>query len=457
MVLKRFAEQIQFDSSLAYAMAARMWQAFSGPITIIFLIRALTLPEQGIYYTLVSILGIQMFFELGLLNILVSHTGHQVAALSSPSGRQRMTELVRASQRWFGGASILFAIAAIAFGWNTLSQTTAIIQWQLPLIALVLASAGTIALSPSLAVLEGAGYREDVYRVRLLQMLSGNLIVWLTLTLGLKLWALPASAAVQLAWSAYLAWGVHRNFFAQFREPLHAPSPTARDVAEQVCLQPSKSGDSGFSWTRDVLPTQWRLAVISVVYHFATQFFTVIVWRYHSPIEAGRLGMTLSITGAIQAMALAWIHTKFSLASAHHGAGNREAAGNMWRRTALASTGLLILAMGVAITLVALMPLAQLGIETRFIAPWQMATLALGCLANHLIAIEGFYVLSRRSKPFLVAALFGFSSTAVAVWWAGYYYSTTGIVLGYTLTTVFITLPAHTYAYLKFRRIKDVG
>ena len=57
MLVRQIADRLQLDKPLAYAMAARIWQSVSGPITIVFLVRSLSLSEQGIYYSLVSILG----------------------------------------------------------------------------------------------------------------------------------------------------------------------------------------------------------------------------------------------------------------------------------------------------------------------------------------------------------------------------------------------------------------
>lgn len=448
MVWRKIGEQLQVDKALAYALAARFWQAFSGPITIIFIILGLNPAERGIYYGLVSILSIQIFFELGILNILVSQTGHlTMNSTDSSNGQQKMGQLIRASMRWFSSASFLYCVSAIIFGWYTFTGKVSVLDWQLPLVCLAVSAAITVCISPFLAVLEGAGFREDVYRVRFYQMLSGNVVVWLALVLGFKLWALVASSLVQLMWSCYLTWSVHGGFFRQFK--LSPASNSAQDLDAQ----------SKFSWTRDVLPLQWRMAIISAVYHFATQFFTVIILKFHSPIEAGRLGMTLSVTGAIQSMALAWAHTKFSVVSAQHGAGNREAAGTMWRRTTVVSTGLLVLALLVACGIIALLPLtnnfaplSKMKLPQQFIEPWQVLVLAFGCVTNHFVAIQSLYVLSRRSRPFLTAALVGCTSTAIAVWYGGYLYSINGVVWGYALTTSLVLFPLHTFAYMLFRR-----
>ena len=82
-MLQRFLDRIQWDLTLGYALSTRCWQAISGPITIMFLIGSLDLAEQGIYYSIVGIIGIQAYFELGLLNVLVSQSGHAAAALKA--------------------------------------------------------------------------------------------------------------------------------------------------------------------------------------------------------------------------------------------------------------------------------------------------------------------------------------------------------------------------------------
>jgi O-antigen/teichoic acid export membrane protein len=460
---RRFLSSIihlfQLDLTLLYAMSARLWQALAGPVTIVLIIRGLSLEEQGIYYGLASIMGIQVFFELGLLNILVGQAAHLSTNLSTIEGRMRMVHLLTASGKWFFGLSLAYATIAIALGWTILAGKTTSIPWQGPLVCLSIIGAATLALSSSVAILEGAGYRDSVYRIRLFQMLSGALVVWFSLLIGWKLWALVASALTQLLWCLLLVGFVHRDFFRQFsRKKLkHSNSSppdhrSHRDTSSTVAQpSPPSHSQTGLSWIHEVLPLQWRVAVISLVYHAATQFFTLIILQFHGKAEAGRLGMTLTISAAIQGMALTWLNTKFPLISHMHGSGEREKAGTLWRRSTVISLGLVLLAFMALFTIVALLPLAQRQWELRFVTPVEILVLGLGCLANHAIAVQSLYVLSRKDKPFLVPAVIGFSSTGVAALLGGYWFSTTGIVWGYALTTALITLPGHTWAYRRYR------
>ncbi len=448
--LSRFAEKLQIDRTLLYALSSRIWQAMAGPITMVFIIRSLTVDEQGVYYTLSSLMTIQLFFELGLLNVLISQAGHQISAIRTAENEERqvlakskMGQLIRASFKWFLGASVIYALVAVVIGWKMLASKSAITENWMPLLCLSIVAAATVALSPLMAILEGAGFRNSIYRMRFIQMVSGAVFVWISLWLQLKTWTLVTSAFVQFACVFLLTRVVHRRDLDSYTIDLDSYT---------IDWTESKHTPNGLSWFKEVLPMQWRMALISIAYHVATQLFPLILFLFHSKGEAGQLGMTLTGTAAIQGMALAWIQTKYSLVSAMHGAGDREVAGTLWRRLAIISTLLLVTAFVSATLAIAALPLANRGWEDHFIQPWQIAVLGFGCLANHWVATQIFYVLSRKGKPFLFASLVGSTVTFIAVVCGGYWYSISGIVWGYTLTTCLITLPLHSFSYLQFRK-----
>ena len=440
--VRRIQELLLIDRPLFYALAARVWQAISGPITIALIVSQLDPTETGLYYGLGAIMGIQVFFDLGLINLLISQAGHAVATnreLQAASNdtllaenASRLSELIRASERWFFGASLVFGLAALAIGWSTLESVDRSIDWQTIFLPLVALNVISFALLPSQAILEGVGQRELVYRFRLLQAMTGSLIVWLSLAMGFKLWTLVASAVTQAGWMIYLRYFHAADFFRECRA-------TTRSA-------------SSFSWLRDIVPVQWRLALVSVAYFLATQFLVLIVLTYESEEAAGRLGITLSMVTAIQMFALAWLQTNFSSTAIQHGSGNREQAGTFWRKLAVVSTTILVAALAVLTLLVACLPMFGASFEHRFISPAQLAVLSIGCVANHLISTQSFYVLSRRAPPILIASVVGFLVTALVVWMSGALYGVWGIVIAYAAAIALVALPLHSLAYLRFRK-----
>jgi len=444
--LMKIGQRLQLDRPLLFALAAKCWQAVSGPVTLALVISVFSVAEQGIYYGLVSIIGIQSIFELGLLNVLIGQSGIETARISkgeSIDGQanqlaaQRLGLLIRSSRQWFLMASLFYVLSGWCFGWITLSPVNTQLDWWMPLVVVIPVAATSIGLAPALAILEGAGFRESIYRFRMVQIVTGSIVVWASLLIGLKLWTIVMATCVQAFWASYLVFVRHADFLNRFRK---LPPPT-----------------DGFSWGRDVVPMQWRVALISVAHYLSSQLFVaVIVGRnsIESAADAGRLGATLTMTTAIQMLALAWVQTKFSLVSAHHGAGERETAGTMWRQTALVSTALLCLALGTLFGVIVAMPLIGRGWELRFLHPWQLAVLSVGLVANHLLAVQSFYVMARRANPFWIQAVVGLLFTAAAVWIFGRMYSTSGLVIAYAVATALVALPLHSWAYLGFRREK---
>lgn len=468
MNVRTISERLQLDRPLAYALAERVWQTLTGPVTVWLMIWKLSEETTGLYTGIGGVIGIQNLFELGMLNVLIGHAGHASAAIRQSESntsdddslnpslvvqRRRMKTLIDASGRWFAIAGLLFAVVAIAWGWFMFTRTekadvvSSPLAWAGPLVVVVPMAAMIVCLSPRLAILEGSGKRELIYRYRLYQRLTGTFAVWGGLLAGIGIWALVLSTFVQLIWTIYVPFLKCREFFARFQS-----IPAASDGAEQAT----------FSWRTDVLPAQWRAALVSMAHYFATQHFLFILLVFESRSETGRLGMTLMITTAIQAVALAWVQTKFSVISDHHGDGRREEAGTMWRRTAIISTGLLVAGFAALIGILSLLPAAEDLIETlgfrrrmlvtRFVTPVQCLILGIGCLASHLVGLQAIYVLARKSNPLTLALMIGSLSATAAVWTGGAVGATTGLLTGYAAAMSLIALPVHTWAYKSYRQ-----
>ena len=64
------------DKPILISLINRGWVALSGPISIFWIINYLTPAEQGYFYTIGSIFGIQVLFELGIGLVTVQIVSH---------------------------------------------------------------------------------------------------------------------------------------------------------------------------------------------------------------------------------------------------------------------------------------------------------------------------------------------------------------------------------------------
>lgn len=441
--LPQVAAWLQFDKSLSLALFARLWQAISGPITIALLVWTMNKEEQGLFSSIFSIAAIQPLFELGLGSVLIGQAGNllgrspssrvaEVAANTVADSQDELYGLARAALKWYGTIAVLYVTTAWAMGWKVLSGSgTLLVDWRLPLLISVALAGVSLAVSPRVYVLEGGGEREYVYRWRLWQTVAGSLTMWMALLLDLKMWGVVAVFAIGASFQIAVAFG-----------------PRAQKLLGR------RSGSAGrlqMNWLSKIAPLQWRTAAGSAAHYLASQLIAIYVVNYHGVRVAAPLLLTLQITVAVQALALVWAQTKFPLISRLQAEQQREQAGTLWRQTALVSSGLLVLAMLGLAAAVGSLELFQRGWEERFIPPALILVLGVGYLANHLLALQAFYVLSRGAKPLVVAAVTGLLWTAAWVWWGGKYYSVTGVVTAYSLSMIFVTLPLHSWAYMKFR------
>ena len=74
-------EALGIDRAIALTLINRGWIIIAGPLSVLFIIRELTPLEQGFYYTISSVLGLQVFFELGLGFVVLQTVSHLMSDL----------------------------------------------------------------------------------------------------------------------------------------------------------------------------------------------------------------------------------------------------------------------------------------------------------------------------------------------------------------------------------------
>ncbi len=438
---------IALDRTLAYAIAARIWQSLSGPITLVLLLSTLDEKSQGIYYGFAHLVGLQAMFDLGLTGVLITQFGHARGRLGSQSdfaGIQAephkpasettdltLIHLLRGAEIWYAWLAVVSGVVVLGLGSRLLTLNESENTPTIPFVLLVASSFMTFALSPRLAALEGVGFRESVYRSRFWQMVFGSFSVWAALLLGGGVWALTVAAAVQLVMTWFLIFVERNSYFKS--------------------VQSAWSSKDASFWFRRVLPFQWRSGVLAIAHYLSSQVFVLILLTFGQPIEAGRMGATLSIIAAVQALAQAWVQTKLPLVASHHGKGDREIAGELWRRTAILSTSLLVVGLSCFVLILFLFEWLGLSWQRRFVPAGLIGILSLGVLANHLVSIQSYYVLARGSLPLFAASFLGCLATAAAVWLGGFSHGLLGVTVGYAVGAGLILLPLHTLAYRRYR------
>jgi hypothetical protein len=430
---------VPVDRAIFFAVGARLWQFLAGVVSLWIIARHFSKDVQGYYYLFVNLLGVQTFFDLGLTGVLTYVAAHEWSDASHDDAagavaRQRLGELLVRSRRWYAWCAAGFTVLALVLGWwyfRGFGQTA--IHWEWPWVAAVVVSAFSLWLSPSIVILEGCNYVAQVNALRLVQAVTGNLVVWTVILAGGDLWAVAASAAVRLAAEAFLVGVAYRPFLQRLT------------VAAQ-------SGPSAFSWSAELLPLQWKIGVQAVAAYFLWTAYTPIISHYYGLELGGRMGMTLQAISTIQMVALAWIQTRVPRIGSLLARGNDRDARGIFRGMLAACLGVYVLASAAFLVLILLLHAWKPALAERVLDPVDVVLFEIGMGLTLLISGLATYVRAHKIDPFLWVGLLNAAVTGTLVWYFGRADGPRGAALAHIGVTVAIMLPATIVIYRNVSR-----
>jgi hypothetical protein len=270
------------------SLSQRSWSVLAGLLMTFSVPVFLSASQQGYFYTFSSVLAIQIFFELGLGQVLL----YKFASVVSPAderlpdpGHQRLTSLLYVARRFYIVISLLFFVAALIGGYLFLSTSSVTgVEWRPQWFCLVLATSINLAQSIKLVFLESQGFVADVATLRLKIGIVSTIIFLIVLALGAGLWA----AVVAPAANAVIAslWIYRSRKTLSYR---HARLLGSR-ISPREILQ---------IWRVEIFPLQWRTSVSWISGYFIFQLITPIAFSRFGPEVAGRLGFAISAMNSI--------------------------------------------------------------------------------------------------------------------------------------------------------------
>lgn len=432
------------DRAIAYTVIARGWSVLAGPISLFLIATHLSSEEQGFYYTFASVLGLQIFFDLGLSFVVLQFASHERALLEWTAhgtlegdlvAKARLASLLRRALTWYGAATVLSVTTMLPIGlmfFGRHQPTGAPVSWQLPWLAVVVVSAGNLLISPVLALLEGCGLVAEIALLRICQAVTGSLLAWLILLQHGRLFTAPVLNMVGLLWG--LGWCVFR------RRAFLADLVTFRHGA--VAIQ----------WWREVWPFQWKIALSGVSGYFIFVLFNPVLFAFHGAIAAGQMGMSITVLSTLSTMALAWVSTKSApfgtlIAKRDFKSLDRMFFPALWQSFAVVAIG------GVALWLVVFSlhsmhhPLSQ-----RLLAPLPLGLLVATAVMNHIVSAEAVYLRAHKQEPFLIISVLIGCLIGLSTYFLGKYFAATGMMAGAFVITLVFGLGVGSWIFIRKRR-----
>ena len=431
------------DRAVGFSVLARLWSSVAGIVTVALIARFLSPAEQGYYYTFGSLVALQIIFELGFSFVILQLASHERAKLSiSPdyqitgesTAHDRLASVVQKSIRWYSVAAAMMAATLLPAGFYFFSahqHSGPAISWQLPWSLAALLAALNFQLDPLLSFLEGCGYVVQVARTRFVQSIIGSLLAWIALGTHHGLFA-PAMMLLGIA-SGSLTWlfGKRTLLLGFLRHP---------------------PGTNRIRWIEEVWPFQWRIAVSWFCGYFIFWLFNPVLFAYRGPVEAGRMGMSLSLANAIMNIAVSWVSTKSApfgmlIARKQYQQLDRTFFRALWQSSAVSLTGALTAWLGAIF-----LNLQHIRFAQRLLDPASIALLMIYMIANVLVFAEAYYLRAHKQEVFFINSLVGAVVVTFCTFIFGRRYGAKGIVVSCCIAGL-LGLVWATQKFLKYRRL----
>lgn len=431
------------DRAVGFTVLARFWGSAAGLVTVLLIARFLSPAEQGYYYTFGSLVAMQMIFELGFSFVILQMASHERARLSisadyeitgDPIAHARLASVIQKSVRWYSVAAVLLAATLVPVGFyffSTHQHAGPAVAWRFPWCFAALMAALNFQIDPLLSFLEGSGYVPEVARLRFVQSVAGSLLAWGALASHHGLFA-PSMMLFGMASSA-LVW-------------------LARKHKLLLGLLRFHTGSNRIRWSEEVWPFQWRIAVSWFCGYFIFWLFNPVLFAYRGPVEAGQMGMTLSLVNAVQNIAVSWVSTKSApfgtlIARKEYGQLDRTFFQALRQTFAVSLAGALTAWLGCIY-----LNFLHLRFAQRLLDPFSLALLLIYMMVNVIVFAEAFYLRAHKQEVFFINSLVGAVTVTICTLTFGRHYGARGIAVSCCIGNI-IGLVWATYKFRKYRRL----
>jgi len=432
------------DGAIAYSFVARLVVIAGSTGTVLLIVRNLSPVEQGYYYTLLSLVSLQMVFEMGFSFVIQQLAAHECIHLELKAdgtvtgdgvAHARLASALQLSLRWYTVAAaamglLLAPAGALFFARHTMAAGTQV-TWQGPWLTAVAASMTGLWSMPFYSFLEGCGQVRAVAALRLRQAIAAAVLAWAALLLHHGLYA-PTLVIVGQVGTGLQFLATHRTLLMGL---LHHPA-----------------GRDTIRWRVEVWPFQWRMAVSWMCSYFTVQIFIPILFALRGAVEAGQMGMSLSITAYMTVLALAWTSTKATPFGRMIARREFQALDRLFLTTFRQSLAVFAAIAAGSVLLVALLPAVAPHLAMRMLPARLFGLLVLGAAANHVVQSLGILLRCFKQEPFVGQSLAVAALTLLLAGWTAHRWGNAGAASSYLAVAAGVALPSAVSIFVRARR-----
>jgi len=445
-IQKKILKLAGIDHTISSALILKAISMIGGLLIILFISKFLTPNEQGYFYTINSLIALQVFFELGLNLVIIQFSSHEMKHMQwggdgvlegDELAKGRIKSLARLVALWFVVVSIVLIVIVIPTGMlffnNGDPESPLLINiiWS----TTVLAVAASMLLNGMLALLEGCHKVVEANQIRSLMNLANIFGICSALYTGLGLMSVAVGATLGVLIGIYR---IYRKFFNFY-----------------LFLFCKNQLKTTLNWKEEIFPFQWRIALSWMSGYLAFQIYNPVLFKVEGSSIAGQMGMSLQIIFAINGLTGAWITSKMPYFGTLISQNKHNELKKLFRNLLIKSLTINLILVFMFCVSIYTAGVFDLNIAKRLLSIDNLIILSIACIANHITFCLACYMRAHLREPLLrVSILSGFVTLTLVILIVPIYGVNSAVYI-YFFNSLFIGLFGSTYAFKTHLKIKQ--
>jgi O-unit flippase, putative len=275
----------------------QMWRLVSGPIIMLLIPLFLTETQQGYWYLFTSLSALSIFADLGFSNIILQFSAHEFAFLSfSKEGLlvgdnthlNKLASFFKFTIKWIGTIGVVVFPIIYIIGVIYFIRDRVLAVYLLPWTIYAIGSLINFFNTSILSFIEGLNKIEEVQKIRFAVNIVYACIIAIVLVLHGNIFALALGCFISACTIFISLFGKFKKFLSQL-------------------LTITKTYT--YPWRQEVMPLFIRYALSFSSGYFIFQIYTPLMHYFHGPVLSGKVGISLTLVGAVFNMANIWMYT----------------------------------------------------------------------------------------------------------------------------------------------------
>lgn len=415
----------------------------SGPLLLLAIPTFLNQVEQGYWYTFTSIAALAVFADLGFATIVLQFSAHEFAfckfqedgaVVGEKEHFWRLTSFFHFTIGWLKKVSIIVFPIIILGGYFFLNEKGSMLNWKMPWLIYSCASTLFFMVSSILSFLEGCNSVAKTQKIRMMMTAVSVATMLLSLYFGFGLYALAFAMVLSSCIGIMATTLCFRKFVSQML------------TADFSYL---------YDWKPEFYTLIWRYAISWGSGYFIFQLFTPLAFKFHGPVFAGLIGISVAMWSAGFNIANSWLTAIIPRI-------NMLVAERKWQEldelfNNRLKKALLTMVLGICgYCTIYLMLKDSFHFFDRVLGLKSMVLLGLCWLMQTYINGLAVYLRSHKKEPMMLVSLFSAFYVAITTYLCAVFLPEDYLFLGF-FSSYLYGVPVTYYIYKKQRREHIIG